>query len=322
MSDAYLSGRGATRQIVRILLPRDAASGQLGELYEAEAITNDGGRSMGRRDIRLVPTDESWQGGIMQLYRSAGPCARDILGRMSPTAAISGVPPRIIEDRSIDESGVDGIGMLYTQGRGGSADDGARGGAGAGAGGSGAVDSTSEGGGTGFGGIFGIGSTASLPTLSDSDMCVFVQPTQEVVDVIESLTAKTNKASSSSLIALLNPQWRNVDDALDSASKSGGVLGAFASFLGGKGSVLRRLDELGYVPTYTLEGYVCRGGNVRLIRRYDSDWIVFAENDDGDNFARIGSMRERPTYQDVETMLDDKGVGYKYARDLGMAPKL
>ncbi|KAL3817341.1 hypothetical protein ACHAXA_006607 [Cyclostephanos tholiformis] len=307
MSDAYDGGGGMTRQIVRILLPRDAASGQLGELYEAEAETD--GRSMSR-EVRLVPTDESWQGGIMQLYRSAEPSARDILSRMSPSAATTGVPPRIIEDRSIDESGVDGIGLLYTQSRGGGGEYG------------GGASSSPDDGGGGFGGIFG-GGSMPLPTLSDTDMCVFVQPTQEVVDVIEKLTTKTNTASSSSpLIALLNPQWRNVDDALDSASKSGGVLGAFASFLGGKGSVLRRLDELGYKPTYTLEGYVCKGGNVRLIKRYDSDWIVFAEKDDGDNYARVGSMRERPTYQDVERMLDEKGVGYKYARDLGMAPKL
>ena len=92
-----------TRQIVRILLPRDAASGQLGELYEAKAETD--GRSMSRK-VRLVPTDESWQGGIMQLYHSAEPSARDILSRMSPSAATTGVPPRIIEDRSIDESAV------------------------------------------------------------------------------------------------------------------------------------------------------------------------------------------------------------------------
>jgi hypothetical protein len=85
---------------------------------------------------------------------------------------------------------------------------------------------------------------------------------------------------------------------------------------------LRKLDALGYRPTYTLEGYVCKGGNVRLIKRYDSDWVVFAENDDGTKFARVGSMKDRPTYQDVEKMLDDEGVGYKYARDLGMAPKL
>jgi len=314
MSDAYY-GMGMTRQIVRILLPRDASSQQLGALYEAEARTDDARSS--RQDIKLVPTDESWQGGIMQLYRAASPTARDVLGRMCPSAATTGVPPRIIEDRTIDESGVDGIGLLYTQSRGG--------------GGGGDTDDARTdggGGGGGVGGFFG-GSASSLPSLSENDMCVFVQPTQESVDVIENLSTKTASSSPSSstspsspLIALLNPQWRNVDDALDSASKSGGVIGAFASFLGGKGSVLRKLDALGYRPTYTLEGYVCKGGNVRLIKRYDSDWVVFAENDDGTKFARVGSTRDRPTYQDVEKMLDDEGVGYKYARDLGMAPKL
>ena len=303
MSDAY-DATGATRQVVRVLLPRDAASQRLGSLYEAEANTDD--RSAASREMRLVPADESWQGGIMQLYRAASPTARDILIRLSSSAATTGVPPRIVEDRSIDESGVDGVGLLYTQSR-SVGDDGA------------AARADGVG---GFGGLFG-GST-SLPALSEGDVCVFVQPTQEVADVIENLSTKTAASSSSPppLIALLNPQWRNVDDALDSASKSGGVLGAFASFLGGKGSVLRRLETLGYRPTYTLEGYVCKGGNVRLIKRFDSDWIVFAENDDGDRFARVGSMRDRPTYQDVERMLNDKGVGYKYARDLGMSPKL
>ena len=50
--------------------------------------------------------------------------------------------------------------------------------------------------------------------------------------------------------------------------------------------------------------------------------MVFAENDSGDKFIRLGSMEDRPSYQDVEAMLDEKGYGYKYARDLGMAPKL
>jgi len=293
MSDAY--SLGMSRQIVRILLPRDASSEDLGKMFEAEAETSDRTKS---GDMKLVPNDESWQGGIMQLYRAASPTTKDILRQLSPTAMATGVPPKIVEDRSIDESGVDGVGLLYTQvGKSGS-------------------DEVIENDG-GFGGIFGGG--VSLPTLDDEDMCVFVQPSQEVADSVDELSTTTK---SKALIALLNPQWRNVDDALDSASKSDGVFGAFASFLGGKGSVLRRLDELEYTPTFTLEGYVCKGGNIRLIKRFDSDWNVFAENDSGDKYVRVGSMVERPSYQDVEKMLDDKGVGYKYARDLGMAPKL
>ena len=61
MSDAY--NQGFKRQIVRILLPRDARSGQLGEYYESEAQTERGKSA----EMMLVPTDESWQGGIMQV---------------------------------------------------------------------------------------------------------------------------------------------------------------------------------------------------------------------------------------------------------------
>lgn len=224
--------------------------------------------------------------------------------QLCPTGAATGVPPKIVEDRAIDESGVDGVGLMYTQ--------------------SGSSSNTndsdkvnSDGGGFGF-----FGQTLTLPTLAENDMCVFVQPTQEVVEVIETLSSSASLSDSSPLIALLNPQWRNVDDALDSASKSDSVFGAFASFLGGKGSSLRKLEALGYKNTFTLEGYVCKGGNVRLIKRFDSDWVVFAESDSGDSFIQIGMSVERPSYQDVEKMLNDKGVGYKYARDLGLAPKL
>ena len=300
MSDAF--EQGITRQIVRILLPRDASNDQLGQYFENEVETNDR-----TSDVKLVPNDESWQGGIMQLYRSASPTTKDILRSLCKTSATTGVPPKIIEDRSIDESGVDGVGLLYTKSGGSSSsssDDTAQ------------DDNTNNDSGGGFN-LFG--ESVKLPTLSDNDMCIFVQPSQEICNVIDNLSSKTD---SSQLLCLLNPQWRNVDDALDSASKSDNVFGQFASFLGGKGSVLRRLDELEYRPTYTLEGYVCKGGNIRLIRRFDSDWQIFAENDNGDKYVKVGSMKERPTYQDVEKLLDEKGVGYKYARDLGMAPKL
>jgi len=296
MADAY--AQGTTRQIVRILLPRSPDGERLGEMYEADAT------DMSMQEAKLVPCDESWQGGIEQLYRAAAPAARDLLRRLSATTG--GVPPRVVEDRAVDPSGVDGVGLVYTRsGTTGSDGDG--------------TATAADGGGEegGFSGLFR--AAAALPDLAAGEAGVFVQPSQEVAADIDALSTRT---AASDLVALLNPQWRDVDDALDSASKSGGLVGAFASFLGGKGSVLRRLDELGYRPTFTLEGYVCRGGNVRLIKRFDSDWAVFAENDSGDRYVRVGERTTRPTYQDVEAMLDDKGVGYKYARDLGMAPKL
>ena len=307
MTDALTAGK--SRQIVRILLPRDSNNDNFGIFQEAEvaeSLQSSNSNALNIADTtKLVPTDESWQGGIMQLYRAASPTTRDILKSLSPTMKETGVPPKIVEDRTIDESGVDGVGLMYTQiGK---------------SGGDEIKGEDAEEGGNMFSGAFGFGQSVTLPTLSNDDMCVFVQPNQEVVDSIETLS---ESAGSSPLIALINPQWRDVDDALDSASKNDNVFGAFASFLGGKGSSLRRLDALGYEVIYTLEGYVCKGGNIRLLKRFDSDWIAFAENDAGDAWVKVGQQANRPTYQDVEKFLDDKGVGYKYARDLGMAPKL
>ena len=40
------------------------------------------------------------------------------------------------------------------------------------------------------------------------------------------------------------------------------------------------------------------------------------------DYIRVGSMPERPSYQDVDRMLEGKGISLKYARDIGLAPKL
>ena len=183
-----------------------------------------------------------------------------------------GVPPKILEDRSIDESGVDGIGLWMTQ--------------------------------------------SNMPK---DDISCFVQPSQETIPAVEQLS----NTAGDRLVCLINPQWRITDDALDSASRQDGVFGSIASFLGGKGSSLKKLEqELGFENTYILEGYVCRGGNVRIVKRFDSDWVVFAENDAATNYIRVGKQTTRPSYQDIDQMLEDKGISLKYARDIGMAPKL
>lgn len=220
-----------------------------------------------------MPPDETWQGGIMQLYRAAAPTCMDILRKISGDGReTGGVPARILEDRSIDESGVDGCGIVMAQ------------------------------------------SSVS----AKDDISCFVQPTQEVIRSIESISTQAGER----MVMLVNPQWRNIDDALDTASKSGGIFGSFASFLGGKGGVLNKLDDLGYQNTFCIEGYVCKGGNIRLVKQFDSDWVVFAENDSMTDFVRVGTSKTRPTYQDCDKMLDDKGISLKYARDIGLAPKL
>jgi hypothetical protein len=260
MSDAYEAGM--TRQILRVLLPRDPSSGRVGRYFETDA-------QLDTQDLILAPPDETWQGGIMQLYRACSPTCVDILKRYAGSKG--GVPPRFVEDRSVDESGADGIGLWMTQG-----------------------------------------------TTPSEDLSCFVQPSQETIEAIESISQQAGER----LVALLNPQWRNVDDALDAASKEGGFFGNFASFLGGKGNVLRRLEQLGFENIYTLEGYVCKGGNVRLLKRFDSDWGVFAENDAGTDFLFVGSSSSRPTYQEVDEFLNKMGISLKYARDIGLAPKL
>eukprot|EP00555_Chaetoceros_dichaeta_P004774 CAMPEP_0198256166 /NCGR_PEP_ID=MMETSP1447-20131203/6148_1 /TAXON_ID=420782 /ORGANISM="Chaetoceros dichaeta, Strain CCMP1751" /LENGTH=344 /DNA_ID=CAMNT_0043942743 /DNA_START=88 /DNA_END=1122 /DNA_ORIENTATION=+ len=264
MEDAYAAG--ITRQTVRILLPRSPDNDQLGRYYENDADIN--GRIS---DSILVPPDETWQGGIMQLYRAASITCQGILRRYSRNAG-GGVVPRLREDRSIDETGVDGMGLWISEG-----------------------------------------------TSSKEDVCCFVQPSQETVNSIEAIS---KEAGSDRLVVLMNPQWRITDDALDSYSRSEGMLGTLASFLGGKGNSIRRLEEIGFDSTYIIEGYVCKGGNIRLLKRFDSDWNVFAENDAGTDYIPVGTSESRPTYQEVDAMLDDKGITLKYARDMGMAPKL
>ena len=248
---------GKTKQIVRVLLPRDSGSGDLGRYFEGESVD--------AAEISLVPPDESWQGGIMQLYRAAAPMTETLLRKITST---SGLPSRVKEDRSVDESGVDGVGLFQTE---------------------------------------------------DGKISCWLQPTQENIEAVENSAVK---ARDGDIILLMNPQWRLVDDALDSASQKEGFLGSLANFLGGKGGALKRLKDTGFVPTYTLEGYVCRGANVRLLQVLDSEWCVFCERDNGESYIRVGSKENRPTYADVEEMLKNSDIGYKYARDIGLEPKL
>ena len=64
------------------------------------------------RDGELTPPDESWQGGIMQLYGVASPLARELLRLLS--TEIAGVPPSLTEQR-LDASGVDGESVWMAQ---------------------------------------------------------------------------------------------------------------------------------------------------------------------------------------------------------------
>jgi len=255
---------GVTRQIFRVLLPRDASSTDLLRFFEddKQAVEESPETAL------LVPPDESWQGGIMQLYRAAVPTANKIVREWTLKDKSAGVPPRLNEDRSVDESGVDGVGLLTT----------------------------------------------------DDSRCTFwIQPTQENCDY---LIQTADKAKKDDLVLLLNPQWRQTDDVLDQLSEDDSPFGFLASFLGGKGGTVKRVNAAGFRPVYTFEGYVCRGSNVRLLKAHKSDWHIFCERDDrNEGCVLVGTTPAdgpRPTYQQVDDMLTDANIGYKYARDMGL----
>ena len=71
---------GNNRYVLRLFLPRGA-------------------------EEELVPCDESWEGGIMQLFSVASPLVRELL--VSLSTSVAGVPPSLREQR-LDASGVDG----------------------------------------------------------------------------------------------------------------------------------------------------------------------------------------------------------------------
>ena len=60
----------------------------------------------------LIAPDESWEGGIMQLYGAISPLVRDLVKKLSPPAG--GVPARLKEQR-LDISGVDGEGLWTSE---------------------------------------------------------------------------------------------------------------------------------------------------------------------------------------------------------------
>ena len=78
---------GLNRYILRMFLPRGEAD-------------------------ELSPPDESWEGGIMQLYYAASPLTKELLQSLSTDVA--GVPPKLTEQR-IDASGVDGESVWMAQ---------------------------------------------------------------------------------------------------------------------------------------------------------------------------------------------------------------
>jgi len=77
-----------------------------------DGVTRQQLRTLLRRDGDLVPPDETWTGGIMQLYGACRPLARDLLRKIGEARDDK---PSLREQR-LDVSGVDGESLLVAEG--------------------------------------------------------------------------------------------------------------------------------------------------------------------------------------------------------------
>jgi hypothetical protein len=122
MSDADASGNDKILQEVPVLQRPDDSSSMIRDAVAAVNRARDAGvtrftlrlllpREEGE-ELKLVPCDESWSGGIMELFRSCSPVVRDLLRELSND--IGGVPPALTEQR-LDESMVDGESLWSAQ---------------------------------------------------------------------------------------------------------------------------------------------------------------------------------------------------------------
>ena len=209
---------------------------------------------------RLFPPDESWQGGIMQLFAVCSPLVRDLLRKLSVECA--GVPPSMTEQR-LDTSGVDGESVWFGQ-----------------------------------------------STQPKDDVIGLVQPTYERMPQIR----KFAQDAGSRPLLLVNPQWKERDDPLDALSRKGGFLGALGSVLGGNAQQEVELKEtLGFVETYTLVEYVCRGSRICLHLSYPHGWTASYRNDSDEWVPMLSGQPTRPTYQEIEVALQDNDVPFKFS---------
>ena len=102
-------------------------------------------------------------------------------------------------------------------------------------------------------------------------------------------------------------------DPFDALSRKGGLLGALGNALGGKAAMDAELGELGFVDTYTLAEYVCRGSRICLQLAYPYGWTASYRNAETDGWVPLFSGAPgRPTYQDIEAALVEADVPFRY----------
>mmetsp|Transcript_8006 Transcript_8006/g.23889 ORF Transcript_8006/g.23889 Transcript_8006/m.23889 type:complete len:318 (-) Transcript_8006:20-973(-) len=97
-----------------------SAEAQLLEMRNAviraveDGVTRQQVRTLLTRDGVLTPPDETWTGGILQLYGACAPLTRDLLRKVGEARSAAGATPRVSEQR-IDASGVDGEALMVAE---------------------------------------------------------------------------------------------------------------------------------------------------------------------------------------------------------------
>lgn len=114
--EAVAAGEQATA-VEAIPLPRSleqqiAAMGKSITRAREDGVNRQRVRALLPRNGVLVPPDETWEGGIMELYYAITPMVKRTLRLLTPP--VSGVPPRFTENR-IDASTVDGEALWTVQ---------------------------------------------------------------------------------------------------------------------------------------------------------------------------------------------------------------
>uniref|UniRef100_A0A7S0HG21 DUF1995 domain-containing protein n=1 Tax=Hanusia phi TaxID=3032 RepID=A0A7S0HG21_9CRYP len=166
-------------------------------------------------------------------------------------------------------------------------------------------------------GVDGISLWTAECSSARDDIFAFCQPSTESMDDIR----KVVKSAGPRLVLAVNPQWRETMDGYDLLGKQDGLLGRIGNFLGGTSGARKELAELEFEDTFLLQQYVVRGSDCQIMKCYpSSSWFVFSRNDEGKDVF-VGKQETRPSYQDIERLLEEKGVAAKWARDAGLSKK-
>jgi hypothetical protein len=160
----------------------------------------------------LCPTDESWQGGIMQLYKACSPLVRDLIKRISTDEA--GVPPALTEQR-LDASGVDGESAWFAQSANPQNDM------------TGLVQPSAE----------QMGTIRTLSGEAGGRLLMLINPQWKACTALSPILPRRLPVSSCALSEVpMHPSRpsQERDDPFDALSRKQGLLGALGKALGGK----------------------------------------------------------------------------------------